>query len=329
MFTRLALLISVTRSSDLWAIGCIIYQMIAGRFAFHGLSEYITLQKVKRMDYTFPDGFDGQAKDLVKRLLVRDPEQRLGAGPEGGDNDMAALRAHPFFASIKWDELWTDHAPSLEAGLLKKEPPPPEEAIGNWEDVGAAWDKLVSGDEQPGEDGLQWASDTEKGGSSEYSHDLRANETHAQSRDVDIGPMGEIRTMAASQPILVRTRPSDDAEPDPTHSGSPSDSSDGGESPIIDPPTQPPTQPIVVRTAPAEDAALRESVFVGSPSGSSEGGSPVERRLASAVRQMKSFSFRHTSPERSVPSDSLLEERERGRDQAMTPVQGNGPPVNM
>lgn len=57
-------------SSDLWAIGCIIYQMIAGRFAFQGLSEYLTLQKVKQMDYSFPDGFDEHAKDLVQKLLV-------------------------------------------------------------------------------------------------------------------------------------------------------------------------------------------------------------------------------------------------------------------
>lgn len=57
-------------SSDLWALGCIVYQMIAGRFAFHGLSEYLTWQKIKQIDYTFPDGFDEQAKDLVQKLLV-------------------------------------------------------------------------------------------------------------------------------------------------------------------------------------------------------------------------------------------------------------------
>ena len=57
-------------SSDLWALGCILYQMVAGRFAFHGLSEYLTWQKIKQLDYSFPDGFDEQAKDLVERLLV-------------------------------------------------------------------------------------------------------------------------------------------------------------------------------------------------------------------------------------------------------------------
>ena len=45
--------------------------MIAGRFAFQGLSEYLTWQKIKQLEYSFPDGFDEQAKDLVQRLLVR------------------------------------------------------------------------------------------------------------------------------------------------------------------------------------------------------------------------------------------------------------------
>jgi 3-phosphoinositide dependent protein kinase-1 len=58
-------------SSDIWAFGCILYQMIAGRFAFQGLSEYLTWQKIKQLEYSFPDGFDERAKDLVQRLLVR------------------------------------------------------------------------------------------------------------------------------------------------------------------------------------------------------------------------------------------------------------------
>jgi hypothetical protein len=45
--------------------------MISGRFAFQGLSEYLTWQKIKALDYTFPEGFDEDAKDLIQHLLVR------------------------------------------------------------------------------------------------------------------------------------------------------------------------------------------------------------------------------------------------------------------
>jgi len=44
--------------------------MIAGRFTFTGLSEYLTWQKIKQLDYSFPEGFDPEAKDLVQRLIV-------------------------------------------------------------------------------------------------------------------------------------------------------------------------------------------------------------------------------------------------------------------
>jgi|LauGreDrversion4_2_1035121.scaffolds.fasta_scaffold285947_2 3-phosphoinositide dependent protein kinase-1 len=37
------------------------------------------------------------ARDLIKSLLVMNPEERLGAGPEGSSNSFGALRNHPFF----------------------------------------------------------------------------------------------------------------------------------------------------------------------------------------------------------------------------------------
>lgn len=45
--------------------------MIAGRFAFQGLSDFLTWQKIKQLEYTFPEGFNVQAQDLIQRLLVR------------------------------------------------------------------------------------------------------------------------------------------------------------------------------------------------------------------------------------------------------------------
>jgi 3-phosphoinositide dependent protein kinase-1 len=44
--------------------------MLAGTFAFSGASEFLTLQKVKKMEYSFPEFFDESGKDLVQQLLV-------------------------------------------------------------------------------------------------------------------------------------------------------------------------------------------------------------------------------------------------------------------
>ncbi|TFK54040.1 kinase-like protein [Heliocybe sulcata] len=178
-----------TPSSDLWALGCIIYQMIAGRFAFQGLSEYLTWQKIKHLEYTFPEGFDEQAKDLVQKLLQRDPELRLGAGSPGSPNDMQALRSHPFFASINWKTLWKDPAPPLETGLVKKEPPPDGHGA-NW-DVDASWDSLMNGMNGRDSDELSWGSDDEAVAESSMGHELNGNGNGADYAHEE-GPMGEV-----------------------------------------------------------------------------------------------------------------------------------------
>ncbi|KAJ7485261.1 kinase-like domain-containing protein [Mycena latifolia] len=148
-------LAETTASSDYWAFGCVVYQMIAGRFAFNDRSDYLTWQKVKKVEYEFPSGFDEQAKDLVQRLLIYDPLQRLGAGLRGSPNDPSALKSHPFFSSIVWTSLWTDPAPPVEPGLVKKEQPLAQGQDRNWEDV---WDELVGNDDI---DGIEWSSDAE------------------------------------------------------------------------------------------------------------------------------------------------------------------------
>jgi hypothetical protein len=98
---------------------------------------------------------------------VRDPTQRMGAGPPGSANSMQALRAHPFFANVDWEALWTCAAPSLEPGLFKKDHTPERKDNSiPWEDVGAVWDEVVASDiEQQvpgiGDDGIPWASDAD------------------------------------------------------------------------------------------------------------------------------------------------------------------------
>ncbi|CAH1987266.1 unnamed protein product [Acanthoscelides obtectus] len=73
---------SSSPASDLWALGCIIYQMVSGVMPFRGRSEFLIFQKILNLEYEYPDGFDPQAKDLVQKLLVKNPIERLGATDE-------------------------------------------------------------------------------------------------------------------------------------------------------------------------------------------------------------------------------------------------------
>ncbi|KAK0504969.1 kinase-like protein [Armillaria luteobubalina] len=280
-----------SRSSDIWAFGCIVYQMIAGRFAFSGLSEYLTMQKVKKVEYSFPEGFDEQGKDIVQKLLVRDPQQRLGAGMEGADNDMRALYSHPFFASINWKTLWTDPGPSLESGLVKKEHPLSQGEDKNWEDVGASWDEIATGSN---EDGIPWALE---GGASPI---VRHGAFDAEPQQVAIERTGQILPARLSD-IQIGLHISEPKLPSPP-----------------DTPTAVKTPPINVPSRPQDDHPP------GASPESSSDGSPVGT-LVGALKSMRPLSM---GPESLIEQPDTLEV-ERGRKQAMTPVQGNGPPVDL
>ncbi|XP_041986221.1 3-phosphoinositide-dependent protein kinase 1 [Aricia agestis] len=103
-----------TRASDLWALGCIIYQMISGLPPFRASTEFLTFQKILKMDYEFPEGFPSDAKDLVEKLLVLDHTKRLGA-TDGDTYD--SIRNHPFFEGIDWDNLFEQTPPTISPYL--------------------------------------------------------------------------------------------------------------------------------------------------------------------------------------------------------------------
>ncbi|KAL6442208.1 hypothetical protein ACFW04_002467 [Cataglyphis niger] len=103
---------TASRASDLWALGCIVYQMVAGLPPFRSRSEYMIFQKILKLEYEIPDGFCELAKSLVSQLLVLEPTQRLGALDEHGAG-YPSIRAHPFFKGVDFETLHEQTPPPI------------------------------------------------------------------------------------------------------------------------------------------------------------------------------------------------------------------------
>ncbi|XP_032674497.1 3-phosphoinositide-dependent protein kinase 1 isoform X5 [Odontomachus brunneus] len=101
-----------SRASDLWALGCIVYQMVAGLPPFRSRSEYMIFQKILKLEYEIPDGFCELARSLVSQLLVLEPSGRLGAQDEHGAG-YPSIRAHPFFEGVDFETLHEQTPPPI------------------------------------------------------------------------------------------------------------------------------------------------------------------------------------------------------------------------
>uniref|UniRef100_A0A8C5MXQ3 G protein-coupled receptor kinase n=1 Tax=Leptobrachium leishanense TaxID=445787 RepID=A0A8C5MXQ3_9ANUR len=95
---------------DWFAMGCSVYEMIAGKTPFKDFKEKVTKEEVRRRtledEVTFNHPrFTPEAKSICSVFLAKNPEQRLGS--RSNDDDP---RKHPFFKSINFHRL--------EAGMV-------------------------------------------------------------------------------------------------------------------------------------------------------------------------------------------------------------------
>lgn len=91
---------------DWWALGILIYELLAGIPPFYDKDHSVMFQNIQRGEIQWPDEkehgfkFSKDAIDLIKQLLNRDKTKRLGA-----KNDSDEILAHKFFKGINTKKI--------------------------------------------------------------------------------------------------------------------------------------------------------------------------------------------------------------------------------
>ncbi|KAJ3158441.1 Serine/threonine-protein kinase plk4 [Geranomyces michiganensis] len=75
-------------TSDVWSLGCMVVTLLTGKPPFESKAVKSTLDKVTRVEYTLPANLSPDVRDLVHRLLQKDPKKRLA---------LTKVLSHPFF----------------------------------------------------------------------------------------------------------------------------------------------------------------------------------------------------------------------------------------
>ncbi|XP_074600734.1 putative 3-phosphoinositide-dependent protein kinase 2 [Brevipalpus obovatus] len=104
-------------SSDLWAYGCIVYQMLFSSPPFNEATDYLIFQRILTLDLSFPRELSPTIIGFIKAFLVLDPYSRLGASDDFSKGTYPTIRSDCFFDSIRenFDRLYT-----LESPLIKE-----------------------------------------------------------------------------------------------------------------------------------------------------------------------------------------------------------------
>ena len=119
---------------DLWALGCIIYLFFHGSTPFKDKTNNLIFNRIENIEYKIDENLNENAKDIIKKLLVKNPFERLGnLGNLNGKKELnqsfssiasanasisqgsgsglglginfSNLKSHGFFKGINWENL--------------------------------------------------------------------------------------------------------------------------------------------------------------------------------------------------------------------------------
>ena len=98
---------------DWWSVGCIFFELLLGYPPFHASTPEKVFEKILACDIQWPEFksikeereiISPEAKDLILKLLVVDPRERLGS--KGVDD----IKNHPYLKDVDWKNVYEEEA---------------------------------------------------------------------------------------------------------------------------------------------------------------------------------------------------------------------------
>lgn len=90
------------KAVDWWALGILIYEMLAGYPPFYDENPFGIYQKILAGRIEFPRHFEPHAKDLIRKLLTADRTKRYGCLKNAAED----VKQHKWFRSVNWDRTY-------------------------------------------------------------------------------------------------------------------------------------------------------------------------------------------------------------------------------
>lgn len=90
------------KAADWWSLGAVMYDMLVGHPPFSGENRKKTIEKILKSRPEMKSYLSNDAKCLLRKLLRKRVDLRLGSGPADADE----LKRHPFFRHINWTHVY-------------------------------------------------------------------------------------------------------------------------------------------------------------------------------------------------------------------------------
>lgn len=90
------------KAVDWWSLGALAYDMMTGNPPFRGNNNHKIQKNILTQKLVLPYFLSNDAKDLLTRLLRKEPKKRLGSHMP---KDLQTIKGHRFFRHINWKKL--------------------------------------------------------------------------------------------------------------------------------------------------------------------------------------------------------------------------------